>query len=97
MTPTVRSVTRASTSAGIEVQALGIDVAEDHLAAEQGDHLGGGEEAERGDDHLVPRLEAEGAQAEDQGVGAVGETDAGLDAQIGGEGRIRTPSPRDRG
>ena len=70
----------------IEVQGLGVDVGEDDLAAQQGHGLGRGEEAEGGDDHLVAWLKAEGAQAEDQGVGAVGEAGARLDAQIGGEG-----------
>ena len=72
----------------IEVQGLRIDVGEDDLAAQQDHGLGGGEEAEGGDDHLVPRLETQGAQAEDQRVGAVGEADAGLDAEVSGAGRF---------
>ena len=73
MMPTVRSVMRAAASAGSRFRVSGSTSAKTGLPPRQDDRLGGGEEAEGGDDHLVAGLEVEGAQGEDQGVGAVGE------------------------
>ena len=75
----------------VEVERPRVDVGEDRPAAEEDDRLGGGEEGEGGDDHLVPWAQAEGAQGEHQGVGAVGEAGTGGDPQVGGEGRLEFP------
>ena len=73
--PTVFDVTRAASVARIEIEGLRLDVAEHRHGAEQGDRLGGGEEGEARHQDLVARLDAEGAEREHQGVGAVADAD----------------------
>ena len=62
-----------------------VDVAPDRPRAEQRDRLGRGEERERGDDHLVPRADAQRAQREQQRVGAVGHPERVLGADVARE------------
>jgi hypothetical protein len=55
---------------------VGIDVAEHRDRADHGNGLGGGEEGERGYDHLVARPHPKRTQRDCQGIGAIGDTDA---------------------
>src|SRR5215204_2649956 len=68
MTARVRSVSAASTAAGSSSRASSSTSADDGL--------GGGDEGVRGDDDLVARADADGAERDLEAVGAVGDADA---------------------
>ena len=70
--------------AGVEIKASGVDVYEDGFGTDITDGFGGGEEAEGGGDHLIARTNVEGAQGDDEGVGAGVDTDSMGDPQIVG-------------
>jgi hypothetical protein len=70
---------------GGHAPGLGVDVAEDGGRAEGHHGLGGGEEGERGDHHLVARADAQRAETDLQRVGPIGEPDAVLSTDEAGE------------
>ena len=68
----------------VEVERGGIDVGEDRRRAAPRDRLGRRVEGERRADHLVARPDAERVEGEHERVGAVGDADRPLDAEVGG-------------
>ena len=68
----------------VGIEGARIDVDEDRRAARVVDGTGGGEEGEGRRDHLVARLEIEGAERQQQRVGARGAGDG-----VGGERQCR--------
>ena len=60
---------------GRDVERGRVDVHEHRRAAGVVDGAGGGEEGERGRDHLVAGLQVQGAERQEQRVGAAGATD----------------------
>ncbi len=69
----------------IEVVGARVDVDEHRCGAEQGDRLGGGDEAEGGGDDLVAGADLQRHQGHDQGVGAARGRDAVANADIVGQ------------
>ena len=88
MTPAVFARGVALELRRIEVVGRGVDVAEDRHAAGEHHRLGGGEEAERRHQHLGAGGEPQGAQGDDQRVGAVADADHGGGAEEAGEGAL---------
>ena len=86
----VRSVTRAATSSGIEVERGRVDVGEDGRRAAPRDRLGGRVERERRADHLVAGADPHRVEREHERVGAVRDADRARHAEVlGGLGLER--------
>ena len=80
----VRGVIRAATSSGSRFIVDGVDVGEDRRRAATRDRLRRRVERERGADHLVARADPERVEHEHDRVGAVGDADRIVDAEIVG-------------
>ena len=85
MTAFVRGVSAALTVSGVTQIRVRVDVAEHRGGAGRRDRLGRRVEGERRDDDLVARADAQRAQGDRDGLGAVGDPDRVPGAQIGGE------------
>jgi hypothetical protein len=68
----------------VDVQRHGIDVGEDRGRAAAGDRLRGRVERERRADHLVAGADLHRVEDEHERIGAVGDADASLHAEVGG-------------
>lgn len=68
-----------------EVEGGGVDVDKDGGGAHGGYHLGRGEEGEVGHEHGIARPYAPHLQCQQQGVGAVGTSEAMGGAHVGGQ------------
>src|ERR1700712_4633806 len=77
----------------VEVAGGGIDVGEDRGPAALPDRVGGGDEGERGDDHLVAGADPGDVERELQGGRAVGRRDRLGGAHTGGEGALELFHP----
>jgi len=75
----------------VEVERDGVDVGEDRRCSPAHDRLGGRIEGEGGTDHLVARPDAERLEGEHQRVGAVGDADRPLHAEVGGGFLLERP------
>ncbi len=78
---------------GGEVAGGPVDLREHRHRTGVGDGVGGGDEGERGDDHLVPRTDARADQRQVQRGGAGGDRDGVLDAEVLGEGPLEGGDP----
>ena len=85
MTAFVAGVRAACTVSGVTIIVSRIDVAEDGTRAGRRDRLGGRVERERRHDDIVAGPDAHRAQGDRQRVGAVGDADDVIDAEILGE------------
>ena len=81
----MRSEIAGSAVAAVMHQVSGSTSQKTGVGAELHDRLGGGEEGERRDHHLVAGTDAERAQADHERVRPVGHPDAVLRADVGGE------------
>ena len=86
----VRSVILRSTSVGIEVQRLRVDLGEDRDGAASRDRLGRCKERERGADHLVTLTDPERVERDHDRICAVRDSDCLLHAEVFGRLALET-------